>query len=133
MANPIDENIRSGASHVEETEQLASGLSDPRQNAQEEIEDPTLETALADLTLSMFTQGSSTRVRVGNAHNSSEFYESSYDSADAANNAMLDGGILTNDQVPNISQPSGTGIVLRGITVEQLVSSGLKRHGTSTL
>ena len=81
----------------------------------------------------MFIQGSSTRVRVGNAHNSSEFYESSYDSADAANNAMLDGGILTSDQVPNISKPSGTGIVLHGITVEQLVASGLKRHGTSTL
>ena len=133
MTNPIDENIRSGASHVEETEQLASGLSDPRPNAQEEIEDPTRETALADLTLSMFQQGSSTRVRVGNAHNSSEFYESSYDSADAANNAMLDAGILTSDQVPKISKPAGTGILLGGITVEQLLASGLKRHGTSTL
>jgi hypothetical protein len=133
MTNPLDDNIRSGASHVDETEQLASGLSDPRQNPQEEIEDPTRETALADLTLSMFRQGSSIRVRVGNPHNSSEFYESSYDSADAANNAMLDAGILTEDQVPNISEPTGTGILVSGVTTEQLVRSGLKRHGTSTL
>jgi hypothetical protein len=133
MANPLDDNIRSGASHVDETEQLASGLSDPRQNPQEEIEDPTRETALADLTLSMFRQGSSIRVRVGNAHNSSELYESTYDSADAANNAMLDAGILTKDQVSNISQPTGMGILVSGVTAEQLVRSGLKRHGASTL
>jgi hypothetical protein len=133
MTNPLDDNIRSGASHVDETEQLASGLSDPRQNPQEEIEDPTRETALADLTLSMFRQGSSIRVRVGNAHNSSEFYESSYDSADAANNAMLDAGILTKDQVSSIFEPTGTGILVSGVTTEQLVRSGLKRHGTSTL
>ena len=133
MTNPIEETIRSGASHVEETEQLASGLSDPRINAQEEIEDVTGETALADLTLSMFTQGASTRVRIGNAHNSSEFYEASYDSADAANNAMLDAGILTSDQVPKVSEPAGTGITVNGVTAEQLLASGLKRHGTSTL
>ena len=133
MADPTEESIRSGASHVEETEQLASGLSDPRANPQEDIEDPTLETALADLTLSMFTQGSSTRVRVGNAHNSSEFYEASYESADAANNAMVDEGILTRHQIPNLSKPAGTGIQLTDITVEQLLAAGLKRHGTSTL
>ena len=133
MTNPMEEDLRSGASHVDETEQLASGLSDPRQNLQEELEGPTIETALADLTLSMFTQGSATRVRVGNAHNSSEFYESSYDSADAANSAMLDAGILTSKQVPDVSQPAGTGILVSGITVEQLLASGLKRHGTSTL
>ena len=104
MTDPTEAGIRSGASHVEETEQLASGRSDPRANPQEDIEDPALETTLASLTLSMFTQGASTRVRVGNAHNSSEFYESSYESADAANNAMLDGGILNRGQVPNISE-----------------------------
>jgi hypothetical protein len=133
MTNPIEESIRSGAAHVEETEQLASGLSDPRQNEFEEIEDPATETALADLTLSMFTQGSSTRVRVGNAHNSSEFYENSYETADAANTAMLDAGILTKTQVKNISEPAGTGIPVEGITVEKLLASGLKRHGTATL
>ena len=133
MTNPIEESIRSGAAHVDETEQLASGLSDPRQDAPEEIEDPAAETVLAELTLSMFTQGSSTRVRVGNAHNSSEFYESSYDSADAANTAMLDAGILTKAQVKNIAEPAGTGIALDDITVEQLMAAGLKRHGTSTL
>ena len=133
MTNPLEEEIRSGASHVEETEQLASGLSDARANEHEDIEDLTGETALADLTLSMFTQGSSTRVRVGNAHNSSEFYESSYESADVANNAMLDAGILTKKQVPKISEPAGTGILVSGITAEQLLAAGLKRHGTSTL
>ena len=130
---PIDENIRSGAARVEETEQLASGLSNPRENVREEIEDPTLETALEDLTLSMFAQGSSTRVRVGNAHNSSEFFEASYETADEANNAMLDGGILASDQIPDMAKPAGTGIVLSGVTVEELLASGLKRHGTSTL
>jgi hypothetical protein len=94
MTNPLDDTIRSGAAHVDETEQMASGLSAQRHNAQEDIESSTPETALANLSLSMFTQGSSIRVRVGNAHNSSEFYEASYDSADAANNAMLDAGHL---------------------------------------
>ena len=133
MTNRQEDDIRSGASRVEETEQSASGLSDPRQSSQEPIEGATGETALAELTLSMFTQGSSTRVRVGNAHNSSEFYEASYDSADAANTAMLDAGILTDGQVSAISEPAGTGIPVSGITVEQLMESGLKRHETSTL
>jgi hypothetical protein len=133
MTNPLDDTIRSGAAHVDETERMASGLSAQRQNEQEGMEISTPETALANLTLSMFTQGSSIRVRVGNAHNSSEFYESSYDSADAANNAMLDAGILTRKQVPNISRPAGTGIAVSNLTVEQLVGAGLKRHGTSTL
>jgi hypothetical protein len=133
MTNPLDDTIRSGAAHVDETEQMASGLSAQRHNAQEDIESSTPETALANLSLSMFTQGSSIRVRVGNAHNSSEFYEASYDSADAANNAMLDAGILTKKQVPNVSHPAGTGIAVSDVTVEQLVGAGLKRHGASTL
>jgi hypothetical protein len=133
MTNPSEESLRAGASHVDEAEQMASGLSNPRQSTHEEIESLTSETSLADLTLSMFSQGSSIRVRVGNSHNSSELYESSYDSADAANSAMLEAGILTNDQVPDSSKPAGTGIPVSGITVEQLLASGLKRHGTSTL
>ena len=133
MTGPQVDTIRSGAAHVDETEQLASGHSDPRQSTPEEIEDTTTGTVLADLTLSMFAQGSTIRVRIGNAHNSSEFYEAPYDSADAANTAMPDAGILIKDQIDDISQPAGTGIALRGLTVEQLLEAGLKRHGTSTL
>ncbi len=137
--DPIDPAIRSGAAHIEETDHLAASLTVPRDSSTEDlaledrINEPMLKTELADLTLSMFTQGASTRVRVGNPHNSSELYEYAFDSADEANNAMLDGGILTRDQVPDISQPSGTGIPLTGITVEQLEAAGLKRHGASTI
>ncbi len=90
-------------------------------------------TALAEMTLSMFVQGSSTRVRVGNRHNASELYEFAFDSADAANTAMLDAGVLTRAQVAEMSEPAGTGISLSGITVEQLEAAGLKRKGASTL
>ena len=90
-------------------------------------------TQLADMTLSMFTQGASTRVRVGNPHNSSELYEYAFESADAANTAMLDAGILRRDQVANMSDPAGTGIVLGEVTVEQLEGAGLKRRGASTI
>jgi len=139
MTTPIDPAIRSGAAHIEETDHLAAGLTVPRNSStddlalEDRVSEPMLKTELADLTLSMFTQGSSTRVRVGNPHNSSELYEYAFNSADEANNAMLDGGILTRDQIPDVSQPSGTGIPLTGITVEQLEAAGLKRHGTSTI
>ncbi len=138
-ADPTDPAIRSGAAHIEETDHLAAGLTVPRDSStgdlalEDRVDEPMLKTELADLTLSMFTQGASTRVRVGNPHNSSELYEYAFDSADEANNAMLDGGILTRDQVPDLSQPSGTGIPLTGITGEQLEAAGLKRHGTSTI
>lgn len=138
-ADSIDPAIRSGAAHIEETDHLAAGLTVPAGSSTENlaledrVDEPMLKTELADLTLSMFTQGASTRVRVGNPHNSSELYEYAFDSADEANNAMLDGGILTHDQIPDISQPSGTGIPLTGITVEQLEAAGLKRHGASTI
>ncbi len=139
MTKPTDPAIRSGASRVEETEHLAAGLTQPRDTSvsesvpEDRVDEPALKTALADLTLSMFTQGSSTRVRVGNPHNPSELYEFAYGSADEANNAMLDAGILTRAQVSDPSQPAGTGIPLTGITVEQLEAAGLKRHGASTL
>ena len=57
MTNPLDDTIRSGAAHVDETERMASGLSAQRQNEQEDMEISTPETALANLTLSMFTPG----------------------------------------------------------------------------
>ena len=139
MTNQNDEAIRSGAAHIEETEHLAAGLSLPNDlpgtnsALEDRVHEPMLKTELADLTLSMFTQGASTRVRVGNPHNSSELYEYAYESADEANNAMLDGGILTRDQIADMTQPAGTGIPLTGITVEQLEAAGLKRHGASTI
>ena len=74
-----------------------------------------------------------TRVRVGNAHNSTELYEHAFESAEDANEAMLDAGILTKDQVPDPTKPAGTGLTLTGITVQQLEAAGLKRHGASSL
>ncbi len=131
--------IRSGAQHVEETEHLAAGLSQPRDLSAKEVapedgsEVANLKTALAHLTLSMFTQGGSTRVRIGNPHNASELYEQVYGSPDEANTAMLDGGILTQEQVPNPTRLAGASIPLTGITVEQIEAAGLKRHGASTI
>jgi hypothetical protein len=137
MTSPNDPAIRSGAARVEETEHLAAGLAVPRGSAEEadvnEFNTETPEPELADLTLSMFTQGSSTRVRVGNSRNASELYEHAFNSVDEANNAMLDNGILTSDQVPDPSKPAGTGIPVTGVTVEQLEAAGLKRRATSTL
>jgi hypothetical protein len=137
--DPVDPAIRSGAAHVEETEHLEAGLSVPGEASMENraledrVDEPMLKTELAELTLSMFTQGASTRVRVGNPHNSSELYEYAFESADEANTAMLDAGILQKDQVKDMNAPAGTGIALSGITVEQLEGAGLKRRGTSTL
>jgi hypothetical protein len=137
MTSPNDAAIRSGAARVEEAEHLAAGLSVPLSSQQEvdvnEFTTQTPEPELADLTLSMFTQGSSTRVRVGNSRNASELYEYAFGSVDEANNAMLDNGILTPDQVPDPSKVAGTGIPVSGVTVEQLEAAGLKRRAASTL
>jgi hypothetical protein len=136
MTNPDDPAIRSGAARVDEMEHLAAGLEVPRDPSTAELDEfnsETPEPELDDLTLSMFTQGSSTRVRVGNARNASELYEYAFDSVDEANTAMLDYGILTPDQVPDLSKPAGTGIPVTGVTVEQLEAAGLKRRATSTL
>ena len=142
MTTPTDaQTIQSEARRVEETEHLAAGLSEPRDvsiaelNPEEcaEAGAAPIETALGEVTLSMFVQGSSTRVRVGNAHNASELYEHAFETAEDANEAMLDAGILTADQIPDITQPVGTGIILTSVTVEQLEAAGLKRHGASTI
>ncbi len=84
------------------------------------------------MTLTMFTQGASTRVRVGNPHNASELYELAFDSAEEANVAMLEAGILTPAQVPDPTKLAGTGIALESITIEQLEAGGLKRHNAYT-
>ena len=134
-----NEAIASGARRVEESQHLAAGLTPPKDRSiqEREPEDGTdnqpVKTVLGELTLSMFQQGQAVRVRVGNPHNSSELYEFAYASADEANSALLDAGILSPDQVPDPAQLAGTGITLSGISVQQLEEAGLKRHGSSTL
>ena len=143
MPNSTDQAIQSGAQHVEQSEHLAASLESPRDPAAAEIaeqdgpeaadQSEPVKTLLADMTLSMFAQGASTRVRVGNPHNSSELYEHAFASADEANSALLDAGILTPGQVPDPAALAGTSMPLTGVTAEQLEDAGLKRHGASTL
>ncbi len=131
--------IQSGAQQVEETEHLGAHLAMPKDVSIDEIEEQApgsntaVKTELGELTLSMFGQGQSVRVRVGNAHNSAELYEHVFASADEANTALLDAEVLTPDQVPDPRELAGTGLTLTGITVQQLEAAGLKRHGSSTL
>ncbi len=137
--DPIDPLIPSSAARVDESERLASGLSAPETPSdgnrpmEDRTGDPLPKTELAEMTLSMFVQGASTRVRVGNPHNASELYEYAFDSTDAANTAMLDAGILRRDEVAEMGEPAGTGIALEGVTAEQLEGAGLKRKGASTI
>ncbi|MGI4755468.1 MAG: hypothetical protein ACRYGF_01310 [Janthinobacterium lividum] len=133
MAN--NQDLESGARQVEAAEHMNSGLTETRNLSGDgdDVENGSVATKLGDLTLSMFQQGSSVRVRVGSATASAELYEHAYESADEANTAMLDAGILTGEQVPDVNTPAGTGIHLTGITAEQLLAAGLKRHGVSTL
>ena len=139
MTNPADDAIRSGARHVDQTEQLSAHQSAPRDisalesEPEERLGQPPIETVLPNVTLSMFEQGKQVRVRVGNAHNASELYEQIYPSAEEANAAMLDGSILSADQVSDTTKPVGTGITLTGITAEKLTAAGLKRRGGDTL
>lgn len=138
MTENQNKAAQSGAREVEEREHLGAGMEVPadiliEEREPEEPQDEPVKTELGELTLSMFDQGQSVRVRVGNAHNSSEMYEFAYGSADDANSALLDAGVLAPDQVEDISKPSGTGIALHGVTVQQLEEAGLKRHGSSTL
>jgi hypothetical protein len=139
MTSEQTKAVQSGAQQVEETEHLEAGTEVPEDPSIDELEpqepehDEPLKTSLGELTLSMFQQGASVRVRVGNAHNSSEMYEHAFASADEANSALLDAGVLTKQQVPDMAQLAGTGITLHGVDVQQLEEAGLKRHGSSTL
>ena len=139
MTKQADDAIRSGARHVDETEQLTAGFSAPRDvsaaesTPEDRFGQPPILTELTDVTLSMFPQGNTVRVRVGNAHNASELYEQIYSSAEEANTAMLEGNILSADQVPDLTQPAGTSLPLKNITTEKLVSAGLKRRQASTI
>lgn len=85
-------------------------------------------TPLGSMTLSMFQKGQYVRVRVGSPHNPTELYEHGFDTADEANTALLDAGILSEAQVPDSEQIVGTGIRLEEVTAEQLEHAGLKRH-----
>ena len=91
--------------------------------------EPMQKTELPHLRLSMFPSGSSVRVRVGNPHALSELYECVYASADEANTAMLDCGILRREQIADMDEPAGVGIELPTLTAQQLEAAGLKRHG----
>ena len=138
MTQNENQEVKSGAREVEEREHMAAGMEVPadvsiEEREPEELHDEPIKTELGELTLSMFEQGQSVRVRVGNAHNSSEMYEFAYGSADEANSALLDAGVLSREQVEDVSKPAGTGITLQGVTVQQLEEAGLKRHGSSTL
>ena len=133
------QDIESGARQVEAAEHMTAGLTEQRDLSLDErvpeegLEGGPVETMLGDLTLSIFEQGQSVRVRVGSATAPSELYEFAYESADEANTALLDEGILTADQVPDVSKPAGTGIAISGVSAEQLLRAGLKRHMVSTL
>lgn len=81
----------------------------------------------------MFASGSSIRVRIGNPHVPSELYECVYESADAANTAMLDSSILQREQIADMAKPAGAGIELFALTAQQLEAAGLKRHGGGNL
>lgn len=90
-------------------------------------------TPLGAMTLSMFAKGQYVRVRVGAAHNATELYEHAFDSAEEANTALIDAGILSKEQVPDLSQLVGTGIQLPEVTAEQLEHAGIKKHLSSNL
>ncbi len=81
----------------------------------------------------MFEKGQYVRVRVGSAYNATELYEHAYTSADEANTALIDAGILTTNQVPDRSKLAGTGLQLNDVFAEQLEEAGLKRHLSSNL
>ena len=93
----------------------------------------SVRTPLGAMSLSMFQAGQYVRVRVGSPHNPIELYEHAFTSADEANTALLDAGILTEAQVPDKEQIVGTGIALEEVTAEQLEHAGLKRHGGGNL
>ena len=139
MTKQADDAIRSGAEHVDQTEHLTAHRSAPRDitvlesEPEERIGQPPIETELPNVTLSMFEQGKQVRVRVGNPHNSSELYEQIYPSAEEANTAMLEGDILSEEQIANPTEVVGINIALTGITTEKLVAAGLKRRNADTL
>ena len=134
MSNSQDEAIVSGARHVEETEHLASGLeqSVTVQDGENGIEEGPVDTELRDLTLSMFQTGDQIRVRVGSPYNPANSYEGVFDTAEDANNALLEAGVIEPGQVSQRTEMLGTGIKLSTTTAEKLVAAGLQRNHNAT-
>lgn len=129
----------SGAKKVEEREEMTAGYGTPRGPSIEEVlpEDDLVKgrprTALGRMELSMFERGAEVRVRVGDPHNVAEMWEGVFPSAEEANDALLDAGVLQQEQVGDGAKAVGTGLVLEGVTSEALEKAGLKRRGVSTL
>lgn len=121
------------ARETEQPEQAEAGESQESAAALKDLEATPVSTPLGAMTLSMFEKGQFVRVRVGSAHNATELYEHAFASADEANAALLDAGILTGEQVKDPSKVVGTGIALEGVTAEQLEHAGLKRHLSGSL
>ena len=138
------QDIESGAKHVEETEHMQAGLETPGDLAAgdsnmvshvdgEHLTAGQSDTMLGEAVLAMLQQGNSVQVRVGSPTNTSELYEGRYESADEANTAMLDAGILKPEQVSDTNVVAGTGIHLRGLSSQQLQNAGLQRKSNSTM
>lgn len=109
-------------------EQAEAGESSASPEALQDLAGTSVSTPLGSMTLSMFEKGQYVRVRIGSAHNATELYEHAFESADEANTALLDAGILTKEQVTDSAKVVGTGVVIEGVTAEQLEHAGLKRH-----
>ena len=131
--------VASGAKKVDETQQMAAGYETEKDESIEErhpednLPGGNPQTELGKLQLSMFAKGSNVRVRVGDAHNGSEMWEGIFETAELANEALVDAGVLREEQVANSGEVVGTGVQLEGVTAEQLEEAGLQRHGVSTL
>lgn len=139
MTKEQQQAVESGAKQVDQRQQMAAGYETPRDATIQEREpesglpDGPVGTEMGPLTLSMFAQGQSVRVRVGDAHNGSEMFEGVFESAEAANEALVDAGVLSAEQVGDGTGLAGTGVKLEGVTAEALEAAGLKRHGVATL
>lgn len=139
MTKEQQQAVESGAKQVDQRQQMAAGYETQRDDSIQEREPESglpggpVGTAMGPLTLSMFAQGQSVRVRVGDAHNGSEMFEGVFDSVEEANEALVGAGVLSAEQVGDGTEPVGTGIRLEQVTAEQLEAAGLKRHGVATL
>ncbi len=133
------QDLASGAKRVEELDHLQSGLETPGDLAtgDRHLEDNLTagqsDTPLGAVVLSMLQKPTTVQVRVGSPTNSSELYEGVYDSADEANTALLDAGVLTQEQVPDINAVAGAGLKLGQLTSQQLENAGLKRKSNPTI
>ena len=140
MTTKADTAISSGARHVDESQHLATGLEQavPARSLEEQqlssgVSREQVTTTPGDLVLSMLSQGDRVQVRVGSSFNAAETFEAVFDSAEDANSALIDAGVLTPEQSPNPSQLAGKGIALHGISTQQLVEAGLRQRSTPSL